>query len=41
MLVPAGNGTPPPRISKEEQAAKGKPAGEPAPKYRTEMLMHP
>ncbi len=32
---------PPPAVSKEEQAAKGKLAGELAPKYRTEMLDHP
>ena len=32
--------SPPPKLSKEEQAAKGKLAEELAPKYRTEMLKH-
>jgi quercetin dioxygenase-like cupin family protein len=37
----ASRDAPPPQISKEEQATKGKLAEELAPKYRTEMLKHP
>ena len=37
----ASRDAPPPKLSKEEQAAKGKLAEELAPKYRTEMLQHP
>ena len=41
VSVPVGSrDAPPPKLSKEEQAAKGKLAKELAPKYRTEMLDH-
>ncbi|MBV8459223.1 MAG: cupin domain-containing protein [Acetobacteraceae bacterium] len=39
--VPVGSrASPPPRLSDAEQAAKGKLAGELAPRYRTEFLEH-